>query len=125
MEMTERTKDQTVSLAILILSLTALASGLGVLTLLTARAAGGTEDVEVRRSVGKLAWLSLALLGLTAVLLFWSVVRLFRSRVGARRSRTKTPYVNAWALAGKRFKLEEHPDQDPEGQDEGESEQTG
>ena len=123
--MTDRTRNQSVSLAILIISLVVLVSGLGVLTLLTARAAGGAEDVLVRRFVGRLAWFSLALLGLTAVLLFWSVVRLFRSRVPPRRGRIRTPYVNAWELAGKRFKLEEHPDQDPEGQDEGESEETG
>ena len=93
--------------------------------MLTARAAGGAEDVLVRRFVGRLAWFSLALLGLTAVLLFWSLVRLFRSRVPPRRGRIRTPYVNAWELAGKRFKLEEHGEQDPEGQDEGESEETG
>jgi len=112
--MTERIKSNSISLGILILSLTVLACALGILTLLTARAANATDDIEVRRFVGRLAWFSLALLGFTIVLLFWSVVRGFRSRIHQRRGRARTPYVDAWALAGKRFKLEEHPDEDPQ-----------
>ena len=84
-------------------------------------------EVETRRkmqivsSIVQLAWLALVLLGLTLVVLLWAIMRFARSRMRFRRGKIHTPYVDAWALAGKRFSL----DGDPSEEDEDEQEEGG
>lgn len=114
MEVTDRQKSETVSFTILIASLGAIGLGLAALTFMATRQAEAVSDTEMRRFLARLAWLSFVLLALTLVVLFWTVARLLRARMRSDGPFEATPYVNAWALAGKRFKLDqtESPDQD-------------
>lgn len=114
MEIDKQRTVRTANFIILIVSLTAMATGLALLTLVTTRAAGRIGDTETQKLLMRLAWVALALLCLTLVLLLWAVMRFVRSRIRFSRQRTHTPYVDAWALAGKRFKL---PEEQPEGND--------
>lgn len=105
---------QAVNSIILIVALIAIAAGLVALTLLTARAAGEVKDPDLHMVLARLAWVATALLCLTLLLLLWAMMRFVRSRIRFTTERTPTPYVDAWALAGKRFKL---PEEDDEGED--------
>ena len=99
---------------ILIVALIAMAAGLVTLTLLTARAAEEVKGTDLHMVLARLAWVATALLCLTLVLLLWAVMRFVRSRIQFSTKGTPIPYVDAWALAGKRFKL---PEEDDEGED--------
>ncbi len=75
------------------------------------------KELWVQRWLLRMAWLSAALLGLTLVLLLWAVVRYVKFRTYAAQRSRPTPYVDAWALAGKRFQLddeEEEQDDEPD-----------
>jgi len=113
---------QTVSLTILAVVLVAIAAGLAGLVALSIGAAGATGDAEARRLFIWMAGLSVALLGLTLVVLFWTAARWVRSRLRRPGTHGPTPYVDAWALAGKRFTLPEEEAED-DGEDEGDEQQ--
>ena len=50
------------------------------------------------------------MLGLTAVMLFWVVVRFLMQRIKPEERHEKTAYVDAWSLAGQRAKPQEDDD---------------
>jgi hypothetical protein len=117
-----------VNLVLLIAALGAIASGLAVQTFITARAISQIDDSAVESLLARLAWLSTVLLALTLMLLFWTVARLFRWRLSARRRIGPTPYVDAWSLAGQRMNVPaeeegEDPDLEEDDEDEGEGDQ--
>ncbi|MHC4981685.1 MAG: hypothetical protein ACYTF6_00765 [Planctomycetota bacterium] len=60
---------------------------------------------ETRRYLSRLAWLSAALLALCLLMLVWVLARRAKHRISRRKTRSQTPYVDAWAEAGKRLKL--------------------
>ena len=105
---------QAVNSIILIVALIAIVVGLVALTLLTARAAGEVKDPDLHMVLARLAWVATALLCFTLLLLLWAVMRFVRSRIRFSTERAPIPYVDAWALAGKRFKL---PEEDDDGED--------
>ena len=91
----------------------------GLSTLMYFLLHGATETVEQARTFRlRLAWMCLVMLGGTLVLLLWSVMRYFRFRVGGRAEHAATPHVDAWAVAGRRFQLEDE-DRPAAGDDEG------
>lgn len=102
--------------AILAVCLAAIAIGLGVMVFLAAQRIPEAAGPK-RKYFSYVALTSVLLLGATLVALGWVLVRLVMDRLGARKARSVTPYVDAWSLAGKRFKLE--------APDEGEEEEKG
>ncbi len=63
-----------------------------------------------RVQAGRIAWLSLVLLCIESLLLFWVVIRYLRDRLLHRRPRRTAPYVDIWAEAGQRIQVEPEPD---------------
>ena len=90
--------------AILAVCLAAIAVGLGVMVFLAARQIPEAVGPK-RKYFSYVALTSVLLLGATLVALGWVLIRLVTDRLGARKARSVTPYVDAWSLAGKRFKL--------------------
>ena len=73
-----------------------------------------------RTQAGRIAWLSLLLLCIEALLLFWVVIRHAREGLSRTMPRERTQYVDIWAEAGQRFQLQEDaPDEDDEQDDPG------
>ncbi len=103
---------------IIVVILTVMAACLGVLIYLWLSEAVQADE-KTKAVWGKMAWVAFALLGLTLLVLVWTVVRFAMSRLQRLRTRHKpTPYIDAWSLAGKRLKLEDSEDQDePEQQE--------
>jgi membrane protein implicated in regulation of membrane protease activity len=89
----------------MVITLSALMVGLIVLVVLIARAAVGAQ-APVRHAMLRLAWFAVALLGVTAVLLVWVLIRYVRERFQAPSRRGRTDYVDAWREAGRRFRLD-------------------
>lgn len=94
---------------LLVVLLIVIAVGLGWLTVMTAQAAAATRDQDqaLAKRLGELAWLSLALLGMTLILLLWSVMKLLRGPFVSIRRHEPTPYVDAWSEAGQRLKIDD------------------
>ena len=125
MEIDRPQRSELLSFAIQIATLMAITIGLATLMLLAAQAVHDTEEALMQKTLARLAWLAAALLGLTLVMLFWTAARWFRSRIHRLDAASPTPYVDAWALAGRRFKLpadEAVDDDDEEDEDEDEGE---
>jgi len=110
-------RSQVISFAIRAAVLLAVAIGLAAQTFMAAEAAGQMTDEPARKLLAKIAWLSVAMLGLTLLLLFWTVARFFRRRLPGGLAHHRTPYVDAWALAGKRFQLDDSESESEEGED--------
>lgn len=126
---------RSIDFAIVAISLAVIGTALGCLVFITTSHAAAATDPNVRRYLLRLAWISLTLLLFVVLVFVWLVVRrvslLMRQR---RRPAEPTPYLDAWALAGKRFKLSaederalaeleiEPPQPEDEGQDEDEDE---
>jgi len=105
-----------VSSVIVTLLLVAMTAGLLYVFLKAADAAAGADE-KTRADLGRLAWLGMALLGVSAVLLFGSLARTLRFCLRKQAPSKPTPYVDAWAEAGRRIKLpddEEESEQDPD-----------
>ena len=117
MEVDDSSKPGLLSLLLLIAALCAIAGGLSVQTFMTARAISSIEDPDVEALLARLAWLSMVLLALTLVLLFWGVARLFRWGFGSHGRAVRTPYVDAWSLAGQRMKAPEETEEEDDGTD--------
>ena len=86
-----------------------LCVGLGVLLVLMLRAAADAPS-DTRLGLAHLAWVCLALLGGTFLVLVWTVLRYVRFRTARPPRRRPTPHVDAWKLAGQRLRLEDAPD---------------
>ena len=100
--------DQPQRRWLLLAALTAVAAMMAVLLALTLYFA---DVVSPERQAGmlRLAWASLAALLITVLLAAWALWRLIAWRVRPGEH-SKTPYVDAWRLAGKRMQT---PPEDP------------
>jgi len=114
--------SRNVSFVVLFVGLAIIAAGLAVLLAMIAAEASGATG-RLRDYLVLLAWLSLSLLGLTLVMLTWVMIRYIVHRIDIRGGRSSTPYVDAWSLAGRRFKLEEKDEKGGE-EDEEDQEET-
>ena len=92
--------------------LCAMAVCLGVLLMLVLRQAQAVEG-DARHYLVRLAWVCLVMLLLTLLILLWVAGRFVLDLMRAQRPPEPTPYVDAWAEAGRRFRLEDHKDADP------------
>lgn len=94
--------SRTASFIVTLLFLVAMVTGMGIMFGLTLHGAQGATD-EVKKLLRLLAWMSVAMLGLTLLMLFWLVVRFMMRRIRPQ-GHGPTEYVDAWSLAGKRVK---------------------
>ncbi|MHC4294409.1 MAG: hypothetical protein ACYSTL_02365 [Planctomycetota bacterium] len=125
MEIEDREKVRISHFVVTVVLLVGIVVGTGVLIAMATQAGSVTEDVVMRRLLGRMAIVLFVLLALALLLLLSSVMRFYRAR-HMRLPRTRTPYVDAWALAGKRFKLEnEQSESELDEQSEQEDEQEG
>jgi hypothetical protein len=99
------------------LTVTALVFGAGsfaalmLITLRFADPADGPQQTYLLR----MAQISAVLLALCLILLAWTLLR--HLRLPNRAERTQTPYVDAWAEAGRRFRFDEEDDLDVDNDD--------
>ena len=120
MEVDPRRTSRALSFGLVVLGLVAISAGLIAMLVITTQAAGTTTEPRTKNLLAHLAWLSLALLSLTLVLLVWAVMRHVRYWLRPVRRARSSQYVDAWALAGKRIKVPEDEDSDddrPDGDD--------
>jgi hypothetical protein len=125
MELDPGKPARSASFAFVVLGLVAICAGLGAMLYVTASAVSGVTDLATRKLLARLAWGSMALLCVALVLLVWAVLRHIRQALTSSPPLPPSQYVNAWELAGKRFKLPEDDDQDKWRTDEGEGEGGG
>lgn len=85
------------------------------------------SDKKAENLLQTVAWISVALLGLTLVMIFGVVARFLRRRLAGLEGpvHSRTEYVDAWALAGKRAKPEPEPDDQEEGEVDSEGPEDG
>ena len=107
--------SRSISFMFTAMGLLAVAGAMAASLVITSRAAARSEG-EARHNLLLLAWLSAALLTLCLLMLTWAVVRHAKYRMQQKTTRSETPYVDAWAEAGKRLKLEDE-DQQAEGRE--------
>jgi len=131
MELDPDKPARSASFVFVVLGLVAICAGLGAMLYVTTAAVGGVTDEPTRKLLLRLAWGSLALLCVALVLLMWAVLRHIRQAVTGSPPLPPSQYVNAWELAGKRFKLPEEDedkwrtDDDEEEGGEGDQEEPG
>lgn len=113
MEIDRQRTLHVASFTIVMVTLTAVCAGLVAMIVIATQGAKGTEGVT-KNYYYHMAWLSLALLALNVLVLVWMVIHRISGRLGRRSPRQVTEHVDAWAVAGKRFKLEEDPDEQDE-----------
>lgn len=101
------------SFAVVMVVLTVVCAGLVAMIVITTQGAKGAVGAR-KDYFHHMAWLSLALLALNIFVLAWMVIHRVSRRLVRRSPRQTTEHVDAWALAGKRFKLEEDADEQEE-----------
>ena len=106
MEIGKFKSPRTVRFALLTSVLALMAVVLCALLFITLRATLRAAP-DLRDYLGRLAWLCLAMLLLTLLGLVWIVVRYAIHRTRPPSRHEPTEYVDAWAIAGKRFKLQD------------------
>ncbi len=116
MDLDDPKRVRTVNFVVLLVMLGILTVGLGSLTYLATGAAPMAESDNMQKLLARLGWVSLSMLCITLLLLFWTVIRFYRHRFPSSHAASETPYVDAWSLAGERFKLEEEDDPGSEDQ---------
>jgi len=83
--------------------------GLEVLVILSAAKAESASGPE-RKYFAWASWVALVLGGATFVVLVWVILHRIRTRFRPPSERTHTEHINAWQIAGQRFRLEEGED---------------
>lgn len=116
---------RTVSFGLVVAGLGVIAAGLTALLVFALQGFGQVPDLPTKKLLARLAWLSLALLALTLILMVWAILRRLRDRLLSAECAKPSRYVDAWALAGQRLRLPaEGEDQDLSDQD-GTSDEPG
>ena len=102
------------SFAAVVVLLLVMIAALGWLFHVTVRLPGDV-DAHRRDSLARLAWVSLVLLGMAVLMLFWTVARYVKFLLAHDRERGEpTTYVDAWSEAGKRVKLDDQEEAEDE-----------
>ena len=104
--------SRALDVAMVVILLTALLAGLGVLLagILTAGSQASEQDVHY---LYRLALVGLILLCLTLLLLAAVIMRYVRHRMDRELLGRPVPYVNAWELSGRRLQLPSEDDESP------------
>jgi membrane protein implicated in regulation of membrane protease activity len=104
---------RSIDFAIVAISLVVIGTALGCLVFITTGYAAAEKDPNVHRYLARLSWIALTLLLFVVVVFAWVVVRYVSLRLRQRSKLAEpTTYLDAWALAGKRFKLSAKDEQD-------------
>jgi uncharacterized membrane protein YhaH (DUF805 family) len=106
---------------ILLSSLCVLALGQGV-CLGMLMSISGRVDPSHWAALAHTAWLVLAMLCLTVLVIFWMVVRRWRERIFSGAAAGRTEYMDVWAEAGRRVRVDRPEDPDDDGYEEDEDE---
>jgi len=114
MEIEQTNRLRIAGFVVLTGALVLILAGCAAMLVIATRAAA-LADPHTKRVLARLAWLAAAILGLALLLLLWAVMRFVANRIRPRGQRTPTAYVNAWAVAGQRFKLQEADEEQDEG----------
>ncbi|MGC9455153.1 MAG: hypothetical protein ACP5HU_09850 [Phycisphaerae bacterium] len=115
MEVRRPSAARTISFAILFASLIIAAGMLVALLVTMLDRAEATDDPELRRILVRVAWATLVMLAVDMLVLLWGAMRFMSRVLGAPPPRRPpTPYIDAWAEAGRRLKLEEQDEDDEE-----------
>ena len=102
----------------LVVALTVMSVVLGTLIWLMLSYAGQSTG-EVKSWLIRSAILCFAMLGMTLIVLICVIMRFVLKYLRVPTERTHTEHVDAWSLAGKRFRLEDHEDlNDPDDENE-------
>ena len=117
MEVGPPTKWGTARYLILMVTLAMIGAALGAAVIVFARGSAGEDPAKLRYRLYA-SLVGLALLAMTLVGLGWMLARFAAYRTRRRQGRYSTYYVDAWAAAGKRFKLSEDDEEDdaPDGE---------
>lgn len=113
MEMNPVPSPRKASAVVVTVLLAFMTAALGYMVHVVA-AQAGQADPKTHSALARLAWLTLLLLGVSAVLLVWSAARTLRLFVARRERHPPTPYVDAWAEAGRRMKVDDEEDNEDE-----------
>ena len=113
--------SRALDVAMVVILLTALLAGLGVLLagILTAGSQASEQDVHY---LYRLALVGLILLCLTLLLLAAVIMRYVRHRMDRECLGRPVPYVNAWELSGRRLQLPSEDEESPEPADDDDDE---
>lgn len=114
METLEDKPSRWAGLGIGVIYLVGIAVGLGILLSLMMHGPDLTDNPAqklVQKMLARMAWICVAMLGLTLLMLFWLVAHALTQRLRGPRH-APTEYVDAWRLAGERAKPEEE-DEEP------------
>jgi membrane protein implicated in regulation of membrane protease activity len=104
MEVKQGKTSRAVSFAIGAIMLTAIGSAMGSLVfIMLSRAAGETQS-DVRKFLYRMAVIAVVLFLLVVIVFVRMLCQYVSFRLKGEK-RPPTPYVDAWALAGKRYKL--------------------
>jgi hypothetical protein len=107
MEVEKDKVQRSLSFVVLIVGLLVIIAGLGCLAAAAMSEAGHAKGDEHRKGLMHLAWLALVLLLPALGLLVMVVGRRLRQVLIRPAEPRPTPHVDAWAEAGRRFKLPE------------------
>lgn len=95
--------NHTVLAVFLLLSIGGIVGVLFVLSKVAAQA-----DQETRRVLVRVMWVAAAGIATDALLLLWLLLRWMRGKtLSSAAPPTETPYVDAWAEAGRRLKVDD------------------
>ena len=117
MEIDASSRRAVIRRTILIVGLATIAAGLGAATAFAAGMAATAGPLQ-GKYLYYLALVCLALLGLVLLALTWLVLRTISGRFRPVHHEP-TEYVDAWSLAGKRFKLDKSQADDQQPEDSG------
>jgi hypothetical protein len=107
---------------ILLSSLGVLALGQGVCLGMLVRISGRLDSPH-RAAIAHTAWLVLAMLCLTVLVIFWMVVRRWRERIFSGQDVGRTEYMDVWAEAGRRVRVDREAEDDEGGYEEEDDEE--
>ena len=114
---------RTISFTVVIAVVALIVAGCSIMLAITTRAAQEARaNPDLRKVLVRLALLSASTLGLALMLLLWSIMRFVGYRFQAGYKHHRTPYVNAWAVAGERFRLDDDAEDDGTEDEDGEDE---
>jgi len=117
MEIERRRKSRSIGFIVMVVALAGTCVAAACLLSVSAGAVADA-DPKAQKGLARVAWLSMVVLGLSLLLLSWVLLRWIIYLVRPKGHAPHTPYVNAWSLAGERFKLDrDDQDDDAEGED--------
>jgi len=105
MEQRRLAARRSLSFVVQIVLLLGMLSGLSLMLVVVTKQAPRAEP-QVQGALVRLAWICAALIGLTLVMIAWSVLRYAKYVSWSKKGLRPMPRFDAWAEAGQRFQLD-------------------